>query len=200
MPAEWLDSLTSYVGNVVRPESRGWEVIGRVQRQTQRLEPERRALGTPGVWNVVRWERPALGSVYYENPCVGVGVRWERLLVGDVVGWSGPNSKSNSGVAHSVRWERQRGSGKVPVSKSKETAHWRVPRPVTSRESLARSERRLRTAGMVVKAFYHGDVVTAVTWDPEPPIYPKRFGQSCCEPTSLSDRVARGESRSWSQV
>ena len=22
---------------------------------------------------------------------------------------------------------------------------------------------------MVVKAFYHGDVVTAVTWDPEPP-------------------------------
>ena len=90
-------------------------------------------------------------------------------MVGDVVGWSGPNSKSKAGVAHSVRWERQRGSGKVPVSKSKETAHWRIPRPVTSRESLAKSGRRLKPARMMVRAFYHGDVVTAVTWDPEPP-------------------------------
>ena len=77
MQAEMLESLT-FDGGERRASRKPWS-----------LEPERRALGTPGVWNVVRWQSPALRSVYYENPCVGVGVRWERLLVGDVVGRSG---------------------------------------------------------------------------------------------------------------
>ena len=127
-----VNGVWCFEGGVFLPKCKlnGWSRSPLTLGSLNGARWERLAFGTLCVGKALRWDRCALGT-----SCVGVGVRWERLLVGDVVGRSGPNSKSKAEVAHSVHWERQRGSGKVPVSnrKRRHTGESRAQSPRVSR-------------------------------------------------------------------